>query len=127
MENELAVVLRDISEITPYPGNPRQTAAAVEPVARSIQRFGFRQPIVDDANREEVFYRVELLFSRPALARRFAGELERLERFPRPDPASGGRGMSFLAEGFQAARDFAYDARALDLRVRSILMPLCGN
>jgi len=35
-------------KITPYPGNPRKNAAAVEVVADLISRFGFRQPIVVD-------------------------------------------------------------------------------
>jgi DNA modification methylase len=37
-----------ISDITPYPGNPRQNDAAVDAVAASIQQFGFRQPVVVD-------------------------------------------------------------------------------
>lgn len=39
-----------ISEITPYANNPRNNAAAVEPVAASIRDFGFRVPIVLDKN-----------------------------------------------------------------------------
>ncbi len=38
----------DIGLIHPYPGNPRKTTRAVKPVANSIRRFGFRQPIVVD-------------------------------------------------------------------------------
>ena len=34
--------------IKPYPGNPRQNDKAVDAVAESIRRFGFRQPIVVD-------------------------------------------------------------------------------
>jgi DNA modification methylase len=34
----------------PYPGNPRQNDAAVGKVAESLRRFGFRQPIVVDAD-----------------------------------------------------------------------------
>lgn len=37
-----------ISDVTPYPGNPRVNDGAVEAVARSLQEFGFRQPIVVD-------------------------------------------------------------------------------
>ena len=37
-----------LSEIKPYPGNPRQNDAAVDAVAASIKEFGFRQPIVVD-------------------------------------------------------------------------------
>ena len=38
-----------LSDIKPYPGNPRQNDAAVDAVAESIREFGFRQPIVVDA------------------------------------------------------------------------------
>ena len=41
---------RKLSQIKPYPGNPRQNDAAVDAVAESIRRFGFRQPIVVDAD-----------------------------------------------------------------------------
>jgi ParB-like chromosome segregation protein Spo0J len=37
-----------LSDIKPYPGNPRQNDAAVDAVAESIRQFGFRQPIVVD-------------------------------------------------------------------------------
>ena len=37
-----------IGDIKPYPGNPRHNDAAIDAVARSIQEFGFRQPIVVD-------------------------------------------------------------------------------
>jgi len=37
-----------LSDIKPYPGNPRQNDAAVDAVAASIKEFGFRQPIVVD-------------------------------------------------------------------------------
>ena len=39
---------RKLSQITPYPGNPRVNQHAVDAVAASIRRFGFRQPIVVD-------------------------------------------------------------------------------
>jgi len=38
----------DIKNIKPYPGNPRKNDAAVEAVARSIEAFGFRAPIIVD-------------------------------------------------------------------------------
>ena len=38
-----------LGDIKPYPGNPRQNDAAVDAVAASIREFGFRQPIVVDA------------------------------------------------------------------------------
>jgi DNA modification methylase len=34
-----------LADVKPYPGNPRLNAAAVDAVARSVQEFGFRQPI----------------------------------------------------------------------------------
>ena len=44
----MQVVERSPHELTPYPGNPRLNDAGVDAVARSIQEFGFRQPIVVD-------------------------------------------------------------------------------
>ena len=43
------VELRLIDSITPYPGNPRVNDDAVDAVAASLAEFGFRQPIVVDA------------------------------------------------------------------------------
>ena len=39
-----------LSDIRPYPGNPRVNDGAVEAVAASIREFGFQQPIVCDAD-----------------------------------------------------------------------------
>ena len=46
----LNVELRPLAEIKPYEKNPRDNDAAVDAVAESIRRFGFRQPIVVDAD-----------------------------------------------------------------------------
>jgi len=43
------VELRPIEAIKPYPGNPRVNDDAVDAVAASLKEFGFRQPIVVDA------------------------------------------------------------------------------
>ncbi|HNO80536.1 MAG TPA: ParB N-terminal domain-containing protein, partial [Phycisphaerae bacterium] len=40
--------MRPLAEIKPYERNPRDNDAAVDAVAESIERFGFRQPIVVD-------------------------------------------------------------------------------
>jgi len=45
----MQVELRNIESIRPYEQNPRLNDAAVEAVARSLREFGFRQPIVVDA------------------------------------------------------------------------------
>ncbi len=45
----MLIEMRKVSEIKPYEKNPRQNDDAVDAVARSIQEFGFRQPIVLDA------------------------------------------------------------------------------
>ena len=45
----MQVSLWPIGKITPYPGNPRLNDDAVAAVAASIREFGFRQPIVVDA------------------------------------------------------------------------------
>jgi ParB family chromosome partitioning protein len=39
---------RKLTEITPYERNPRRNDPAVDKVAESIKRYGFRQPIVID-------------------------------------------------------------------------------
>lgn len=44
----LAIEWRPIDAVTPYAGNPRKNDEAVAPVAASIRRFGWRQPIVVD-------------------------------------------------------------------------------
>ncbi|MDP1563687.1 MAG: DNA modification methylase [Pirellulaceae bacterium] len=44
----MKIELRPLSEIKPYPNNPRINDDAVESVAASIKEFGFRQPIVVD-------------------------------------------------------------------------------
>jgi len=46
----MKVKKRRIDNIRPYEGNPRQNDAAVEAVAASIRKFGFRQPIVVDSD-----------------------------------------------------------------------------
>lgn len=40
-----------IGSVKPYARNPRHNADAVDSVARSIEEFGFQQPIVVDADR----------------------------------------------------------------------------
>lgn len=45
----MKINLRKLSTIRPYENNPRLNDAAVDAVARSIREFGFRQPIVVDA------------------------------------------------------------------------------
>ena len=44
----MKIELRKLTDIIPYENNPRDNEAAVDAVARSIQEFGFRQPIVVD-------------------------------------------------------------------------------
>jgi DNA modification methylase len=44
----MQIELRDIGAVKPYPGNPRINDDAVGPVADSIRRFGWVQPIVVD-------------------------------------------------------------------------------
>ncbi len=46
----MQIEMRKVSEIKPYEKNPRLNDGAVDAVARSIQEFGFRQPIVVDAD-----------------------------------------------------------------------------
>lgn len=44
----MKIELRKVSAITPYESNPRVNDQSVDLVAKSIQEFGFRQPIVVD-------------------------------------------------------------------------------
>ncbi len=46
----MIVELRSLSEIKPYDNNPRDNDAAVDAVAASIKEFGFRAPIIVDAD-----------------------------------------------------------------------------
>lgn len=46
----MKIELRNTTDITPYERNPRQNDDAVEAVANSIREYGFRQPIVVDAD-----------------------------------------------------------------------------
>ena len=47
----MKVQLVPIDSVTPYARNPRKNAGAVAKVAASLKEFGFRQPIVVDAER----------------------------------------------------------------------------
>jgi DNA modification methylase len=49
-EANVKVELRNIETIRPYEKNPRLNDQAVEAVAKSLREFGFRQPIVVDAD-----------------------------------------------------------------------------
>ena len=44
----MQIVMKKLSEITPYAHNPRNNAGAVDAVARSIREFGFRNPVLLD-------------------------------------------------------------------------------
>ena len=45
---EYEVVYMDIDDVIPYENNPRRNEKAVDAVANSIQKFGFRNPIIID-------------------------------------------------------------------------------
>jgi len=46
----MKIEMRSIDSIRPYQNNPRHNEAAVDAAAESIRQFGFRQPIVVDAD-----------------------------------------------------------------------------
>ena len=50
MPNTFRVQLRSTDSIKPYDRNPRINDKAVDAVAASLREFGFRQPIVVDAD-----------------------------------------------------------------------------
>ena len=43
----MEIRMTPIDEIVPYGNNPRNNDAAVDAVAQSISKFGFRNPIID--------------------------------------------------------------------------------
>ena len=49
-ESKFTVELRKIEQVKPYERNPRINDSAVDAVAESLRQFGFRQPIVVDAD-----------------------------------------------------------------------------
>ena len=46
----MKIQYKKITEITPYEKNPRKNDEAVDYVAKSIEEFGFKVPIVIDKN-----------------------------------------------------------------------------
>lgn len=44
----MKIIEKKLDDLRPYENNPRNNAAAVEPVMRSIQQFGFKVPMVID-------------------------------------------------------------------------------
>lgn len=48
----MEIIYKNIDNIKPYPNNPRNNDNAVDAVAESIEEFGFKQPIIIDANSE---------------------------------------------------------------------------
>jgi len=46
----MEIVNKKLGELIPYKNNPRKNDEAVKYVANSIKAFGFRVPIVIDAN-----------------------------------------------------------------------------
>ncbi len=60
----MQVSLWPIERVKPYENNPRVVEKAVEPVARSIQEFGWRQPLVVDEEGVLIVGHVRLLAAR---------------------------------------------------------------
>lgn len=48
MMDKLKIVYKKLEDLTPYENNPRLNDAAVDAVAKSIEEFGFKVPIVID-------------------------------------------------------------------------------
>ena len=44
----MKIIEKKLDDLRPYENNPRNNAAAVEPVMHSIQQFGFKVPLVID-------------------------------------------------------------------------------
>ena len=50
----MQIVYKDLSWLKPYKNNPRKNEEAVEPVANSIKKFGFKVPIVATSDGEVI-------------------------------------------------------------------------
>lgn len=50
LAENMEIVWKGIAELTPYENNPRKNDEAVPYVARSIERFGWKQPLVIDGD-----------------------------------------------------------------------------
>ena len=50
MEKEMKIEWLEPEKLRAYENNPRRNEEAIEPVARSIHEFGFRNPILIDAS-----------------------------------------------------------------------------
>ena len=48
--SDFKIIQKDIDEVKPYENNPRNNDKAVKSVAKSIEHFGFKVPIVIDKN-----------------------------------------------------------------------------
>ena len=55
------IVMLPVSEVRPYEKNPRKNTDAVQYVKASIEKFGFKQPIIIDGNRTIVCGHTRLL------------------------------------------------------------------
>lgn len=55
------IVMMPVSEVRPYEKNPRKNQKAVKFVKASIEKFGFKQPIIIDSNRVIVCGHTRLL------------------------------------------------------------------
>ena len=49
-DNKLQIIYKDINDLQMYETNPRKNSDAVQYVVNSIQQFGFKNPIIIDAN-----------------------------------------------------------------------------
>ena len=46
----MEVIMTEIEKVKPYENNPRKNDDAVNEVAKSIETFGFKNPIIVDKN-----------------------------------------------------------------------------
>ena len=58
------IVYKRVDELVPYENNPRNNKKAVDKVAKSIEKFGFKVPIVGDENNVIVAGHTRLLASK---------------------------------------------------------------
>lgn len=64
MNNKINIIYKKVEELIPYVNNPRDNADAIDKVASSIKNFGFKVPIVIDAQNEIITGHTRLLASK---------------------------------------------------------------
>ena len=111
-ENGLKIEFLRLSEIIPYKNNPRHNDEAVEYVANSIRRFGFKVPIIIDRNNVIVTGHTRLK----------AAQVLKLDKVPviRADDLSEEQVRAFRIADNKVAEYATWDLGKLEIELDSI-------